>query len=164
MRPSIFSMSRLIFASACKKPQGCFSNNSAISVLRFSKLQIKNIKLHIVTDIKVSFNSMFDFRISLFGWGAGIIYIPMKLWQLRSISICIIITKLIPRDQALPCFALLCLVCLFELDLRLRILGYEDIQGESLVTSFFISFFPKPTTPGVPRWSPIQVLSWPDDA
>ena len=84
---------------------------------------------------------MFDFRISLFGWGAGIIYIPMKLWQLRSISICIIITKLTPRDQALPCFALLCLVCLFEKDLRLRILGYEDIQGESLVTSFFLTVF-----------------------
>ena len=34
-------------------------------------LQIKNIKLHIVTDIKVNFNSMLGFRISLFGWGAG---------------------------------------------------------------------------------------------
>ena len=27
-----------------------------------SKVQIKNIKLHIVTDIKVNFNSMFGFR------------------------------------------------------------------------------------------------------
>ena len=34
-------------------------------------LQIKNIKLHIVTDIKVTINSMLGFRISLFGWGAG---------------------------------------------------------------------------------------------
>ena len=45
-------MSRLIFASACKKPQGCFPNNRGSSVLPVSKLQIKNIKLHIVTDIK----------------------------------------------------------------------------------------------------------------
>ena len=35
------------------------------------KLQIKNIKLHIVTDIKVTFNSMLGFRISIFGWGVG---------------------------------------------------------------------------------------------
>ena len=34
-------------------------------------LQIKNIKLHIVTDIKVTINSIFEFRISLFGWGEG---------------------------------------------------------------------------------------------
>ena len=35
------------------------------------KLQIKNIKLHIVTDIKVTINSIFEFRISSFGWGEG---------------------------------------------------------------------------------------------
>ena len=35
------------------------------------KVQIKNIKLHIVTDIKVNFNSMLGFRISIFGWGVG---------------------------------------------------------------------------------------------
>ena len=39
----------------------------------FLVLQIKNIKLHIVTDIKVNFNSMLGFRISTFGWGEGII-------------------------------------------------------------------------------------------
>ena len=38
----------------------------------FLVLQIKNIKLHIVTDIKVNFNSMLGFRISTFGWGEGI--------------------------------------------------------------------------------------------
>ena len=38
---------------------------------RLSMLQIKNIKLHIVTDIKVTINSIFEFRISLFGWGEG---------------------------------------------------------------------------------------------
>ena len=37
----------------------------------FPVLQIKNIKLHIVTDIKVNFNSMLGFRISTFGWGDG---------------------------------------------------------------------------------------------
>ena len=38
---------------------------------RFSWLQIKNIKLHIVTDIKVAINSLLEFRISSFGWGEG---------------------------------------------------------------------------------------------
>ena len=38
------------------------------------KVQIKNIKLHIVTDIKVNFNSMLGFRISIFGWGEGYFY------------------------------------------------------------------------------------------
>ena len=42
-------------------------------------VQIKNIKLHIVTDIKVSFNSTFGFRISLFGWGDGSLDIQRKL-------------------------------------------------------------------------------------
>ena len=45
-------------------------------------LQIKNIKLHIVTDIKVNFNSMLGFRISIFGWGAGYFYILKKLLSL----------------------------------------------------------------------------------
>ena len=43
-----------------------------------SEVQIKNIKLHIVTDIKVNFNSMLGFRISIFGWGEGDIYYVMK--------------------------------------------------------------------------------------
>ena len=38
---------------------------------RFSWLQIKNIKLHIVTDIKVAINSLLEFRILSFGWGEG---------------------------------------------------------------------------------------------
>ena len=42
------------------------------------ELQIKNIKLHIVTDIKVNFNSMLGFRISTFGWGDGVFYISKK--------------------------------------------------------------------------------------
>ena len=43
------------------------------------RLQIKNIKLHIVTDIKVGFNSLLGFRISLFGRGDGYFYIQNKL-------------------------------------------------------------------------------------
>ena len=35
------------------------------------KVQIKNIKLHIVTDIKVNFNSMLGFRISNLVGGKG---------------------------------------------------------------------------------------------
>ena len=70
-----------VFLSFC---QGL--NNSFMSATRLlylyagsftkkgKKLQIKNIKLHIVTDIKVNFNSMLGFRISLFGWGEGLLY------------------------------------------------------------------------------------------
>ena len=59
---------------------------NAISVLRFSKLQIKNIKLHIVTDIKVTINSIFDFRISTFGWGAGHYNLLKKFRHLITMS------------------------------------------------------------------------------
>ena len=38
------------------------------------KVQIKNIKLHIVTDIKVNFNSMLGFSDFEFGWGEGHTY------------------------------------------------------------------------------------------
>ena len=80
----VYANAMLIFASACKKPQGCFSNNGATSALGFSKLQIKNIKLHIVTDIKVTINSIFDFRISTFGWGAGHYNIQKKFRDLNT--------------------------------------------------------------------------------
>ena len=90
MKPSILSMSfyvqAIIFANACRKPQEWFSNNSAVSLCRFSKLQIKNIKLHIVTDIKVTINSIFDFRISAFGWGAGHYAILKKFWHLYAMT------------------------------------------------------------------------------
>ena len=46
----------------------------------FQTLQIKNIKLHIVTDIKVNFNSMLGFRISIFGWGVGNFTHQIKSW------------------------------------------------------------------------------------
>ena len=38
-----------------------------------SKVQIKNIKLHIVTDIKVTFNSMLGFRISIWLGGRALL-------------------------------------------------------------------------------------------
>ena len=52
-------------------PQYCIANTQGLSPSKLPRLQIKNIKLHIVTDIKVNFNSMLGFRISTFGWGDG---------------------------------------------------------------------------------------------
>ena len=52
-------------------PQGQKYRNPGRPSKSSFKLQIKNIKLHIVTDIKVNFNSMLGFRISTFGWGDG---------------------------------------------------------------------------------------------
>ena len=52
-------------------PQYCIANTQGLSPSNLPRLQIKNIKLHIVTDIKVNFNSMLGFRISTFGWGDG---------------------------------------------------------------------------------------------
>ena len=53
------------------KPQGQKNDTPGRPSDWIFELQIKNIKLHIVTDIKVTFNSMFGFRISIFGWGDG---------------------------------------------------------------------------------------------
>ena len=53
------------------KPQGQKNDTPGRPSEWIFELQIKNIKLHIVTDIKVTFNSMFGFRISIFGWGDG---------------------------------------------------------------------------------------------
>ena len=64
-------ISAIIFGRAFTTPQEWFLNNGGWSECRLFTLQIKNIKLHIVTDIKVTINSMLGFRISSFGWGAG---------------------------------------------------------------------------------------------
>ena len=77
----------------------------ARSSLTFQTLQIKNIKLHIVTDIKVNFNSMLGFRISLFGWGEGYFYILKKLILLQAISVCV--AKISTRPSQLALLALL---------------------------------------------------------
>ena len=44
----------LFFGRECLTPQGCFLNNAICSKSRFSCLLLKNIKVHIVNDIKVS--------------------------------------------------------------------------------------------------------------
>ena len=60
------------------RPQVLLGVNPISSTGQSWWVQIKNIKLHIVTDIKVTFNSMFGFRISKFGWGEGFFYYTMK--------------------------------------------------------------------------------------
>ena len=47
----------------------------------FSRVQIKNIKLHIVTDIKVNFNSMLGFRISNLVGGKGTLTKQLKIFS-----------------------------------------------------------------------------------
>ena len=46
------------------------------------EVQIKNIKLHIVTDIKVNFNSMLGFRISNLVGGKGTLTKQLKNFSL----------------------------------------------------------------------------------
>ena len=96
-----------------------------------STVQIKNIKLQIVTDIKVSIDSssLSGFRL---GWG----------WALS-------FTKKATQKFALSCFR----------TSRKKIV--PDVRCFKLRSKS--ESYQKPTTPGVPRRSPIQVLSWPDD-
>ena len=67
-----------IFLRHFYTPQDLFPYSLGLSALNIFTLQIKNIKLHIVTDIKVTNYFMFDFRISSFGWGAWHYNILMK--------------------------------------------------------------------------------------
>ena len=71
----------MIFGRAFTTPQEWFFNNGGWPECRLFTLQIKNIKLHIVTDIKVTINSMLVFRISSFGWGAGHLNLLKKFRQ-----------------------------------------------------------------------------------
>ena len=93
------------WSRTCFTPQGCYARMQALSVSCIRRLQIKNIKLHIVTDIKVNFNSMLGFRISLFGWGEGYFYILKKLILLHAISVCV--AKIYTRPSQLALLALL---------------------------------------------------------
>ena len=108
------------------------------------KVQIKNIKLHIVTDIKVNFNSMLGFRISNLVGGKGTLTKQLKLfprprWTSASLPVpCHRVTHHAARCAALQ-------------------KTKKDQKKDQKKTK-------KPTAPGVPRRSPIQVLSWPDDA
>ena len=61
-------------------PQGQKYRNPGRPSKSSSKLQIKNIKLHIVTDIKVNFNSMLGFRISNLVGGKGTLTKQLKIF------------------------------------------------------------------------------------
>ena len=67
--PCLFVLN--FFQVQYRVPQALPNHIQGRSKRAVEELQIKNIKLHIVTDIKVNFNSMLDFRISQFGWGEG---------------------------------------------------------------------------------------------
>ena len=107
------------------------------------RVQIKNIKLHIVTDIKVNFNSMLGFRISNLVGGKGTL-----TKQLKNFSHFLNFFSLPPH---------------FRSRVTVSHTMLQDVQPckrpkkDQKKTK-------KPTAPGVPRRSPIQVLSWPDDA
>ena len=101
------------------------------------RVQIKNIKLHIVTDIKVNFNSMFGFRISNLVGGMGTFTKQEKNFST-------------PVD--------------FLFHFRSRVTFVTSHTRCSKRCSQLSCRTKKPTAPGVPRRSPIQVLSWPDDA
>ena len=81
---NFFKVFANIFLRHFYTPQDLFPYSRGLSALNIFTLQIKNIKLHIVTDIKVTFNSMLGFRISLFGWGEGNSNITKKLAQLHA--------------------------------------------------------------------------------
>ena len=55
--------------------------------INISHVQIKNIKLHIVTDIKVNFNSMLGFRISNLVGGKGTLTKQLKIFSHFSASL-----------------------------------------------------------------------------
>ena len=102
------------------------------------RVQIKNIKLHIVTDIKVNFNSMLGFRISNLVGGKGTLTRQLKIFSHFSASL------------PVPCHRVHTPCC--------------KISSPAKDPSQLSCRTKKPTAPGVPRRSPIQVLSWPDDA
>ena len=107
------------------------------------RVQIKNIKLHIVTDIKVNFNSMLGFRISNLVGGKGTL-----TKQLKNFSHFLNFFSLPPH---------------FRSRVTVSHTMLQDVQPckKPKKTKKPTK---KPTAPGVPRRSPIQVLSWPDDA
>ena len=80
--PCLFVLN--FFQVQYRVPQALPNHIQGRSKRAVEELQIKNIKLHIVTDIKVNFNSMLDFRISQFGWGVGYSILQRKLITLPS--------------------------------------------------------------------------------
>ena len=80
-----------------------------------AEVQIKNIKLHIVTDIKVGISSIFDFRISLVGWGAGHIYLLKKMSVIVGHKyFCGLQAHNVPQGSKLALLALLALFVFYE--------------------------------------------------
>ena len=89
---------RIVTGALQDRYSGCLQSNSTVwgclipnhnvsfNFIKWSPSawNLKNIKLHIVTDIKVNFNSMLDFRISQFGWGVGYFILQRKLIALPS--------------------------------------------------------------------------------
>ena len=64
-----------------------------------------------IKDKKKNFNSMLGFRISLFGWGAGLTYLLKKLLQLYATSIFVVYKDImLPSEASSPCSP--CLPCL----------------------------------------------------
>ena len=117
---------------------------------RLFELQIKNIKLHIVTDIKVNFNSMLGFRISTFGWGDGYFMHQRKYYDhSRTFHACLWFISILFWHHNVP------QTC------KRKPRRWAQNRTKNLC---FLRENEKPTAPGVPRRSPIQVLSWPDDA
>ena len=72
----------------------------------FLVLQIKNIKLHIVTDIKVNFNSMLGFRISTIWLGGRVINLQKKVRH----NVSHLFQACLAQESSLACLA--CLACL----------------------------------------------------
>ena len=88
--------------------------NECPSLGQFEKVQIKNIKLHIVTDIKVNINSLFGFRISIFGWGQGLFLLKNETSG-RSLScLCVItiINEVIMLRACVRAWSVMCAHCI----------------------------------------------------
>ena len=90
----------------CKTPQEHWFGDPGRATYTVTRLQIKNIKLHIVTDIKVNFNSMLGFRISVIWLGGRVINLQKKVHHND-----IHLFQAYPaQESSLACLA--CLACL----------------------------------------------------
>ena len=86
--------------------------NECPSLGQFEEVQIKNIKLHIVTDIKVNINSLFGFRISI--WlGVGTFLLKNERSG-RSLSCLSVITVIIDVIMLRACVYICVYTCVSE--------------------------------------------------
>ena len=79
------TFSHQIFLTWLGTPQEYIVMEESSLQFNISKVQIKNIKLHIVTDIKVNFNSMLGFRISNLVGGKGTLTKQLKIFSIFSL-------------------------------------------------------------------------------